>query len=164
MKNFIKQKLREGMDIATPSFNMPVKSEVTPEDIQALRNITWKDISLDEKGGDGVNIIDLGVSFSNPELNKFSDAIVFSIQLINNKQGTTYYQRNGLAPKIYKAFIMDFGHLFSSNGRRQSQHISKVLDVLRNDPEIEGFRNKKGTLLIKKGNPQKQELLNIKNP
>ena len=165
MKDFIRQKIREAVNM--PSFDLPTQVEPTPEEIQALRGLTWRDISVEPKENDGSPMFYIDVAFRNPELNKFSSSIKFSIQQIQDM----YYhphlfladrlQGMGLAPKLLKAFIMDFGHLYVTKARTLNQNFTKMIQGLGTDPDIESFSDNKAILLIKNGNPDRNELINI---
>lgn len=165
MKEFIKIKLRESIN--TPSFNLPNNIEPTPEELNLLKNITWNNISLEPKENDGSNMFYIDVNFSNKNLNKFADSIVFSIQMINQK----YYhphlflgnkiQGIGIAPKLFKSFIMDFGHIYATKARTLNQNATKMIDGLTKDSDFESFSDNKATIIIKKGNPDRDELIKI---
>jgi len=165
MKKFIKDKIREA--VSMPSFDLPQNTQPTPEDLQMLKNITWHDIILDVKKDDGVSTFYFDVKFKNPELNKFSDSIVFSIQQI---KGTYFHphlflsdklQGMGVAPKLMKAFIMDFGHIYVTKARTLNPNFTKMIQGLANDPELESYSDDKATVVMKKGNPDRDELLKI---
>lgn len=167
MKEYIKKRLREGVNM--PSFNLPEELEPTPEEFQLLKTLTWRDIMVEPKENDGSAMFYLDVLFRNSELNKFSPSIVFSIQQINE----IYYhphlfianklQGIGIGPKLLKAFIMDFGHIYTTKARTLNQNASKMIQGFSNDPDVDFNSNGDITLVIKIDNPDKEELLQIFN-
>lgn len=168
MKDFIRQRIREGVNM--PSFALPENIQPTPEELQGLRSLTWQDIAVEPRENDGSPMFYIDITFRNPELNKFTPAIVFSIQMIKDM----YYhphlfisdklQGIGIAPKLFKAFIMDFGHLYVTKARTLNQNVGKVIQLLVNDPDFESLSDGRATLIIKKGNPDRNELIKIINP
>lgn len=167
MKKFIKNKLRESIN--TPSFELPSNLEPTPNELNMLKDITWRDIIIEPRENDGSPMFYIDVTFKNQELNKFSKSIVFSIQLIKQM----YYhphlflsnklQGISIGPKLFKAFIMDFGHLYATKARTLNQNASKMIENLTTDPDFESFSDDKATIIIKKDNPIKNKLIKIIN-
>lgn len=162
MKDFIKTKIRESL---MPSFNLPNKIQPTPEEYQNLKTLTWQDISIEpQENNEYMFNIDIG--FRNPELNKFVKSIVFSIQMINDMFYHPHLflsdeiQGIRIAPKLIKAFIMDFGHIYVTKARTHNPDFTKMIQGMRNDPDFESYENeKKSILIIKKGNPDRDNLL-----
>jgi len=164
MKTFIKQLLREAIDI--PSFRLPKKTSVSPEEITAIKNINWSDIKIDDLGGSG-NIAHLKISF--PFESSISDGIIVDIQVIHDSiyqihiHMSDELQGLGLGYKIYKAIIMDFGHLYSGKRRRMNPFVTNIWDKLKNDTDIECVSNENGDLCVNKSNPNKNDLFNFMN-
>lgn len=170
MKNFIREKIREAVNM--PSFDLPTKVDLTPEEIQAFKSLNWNDISVEPKENDGSHMFYIDVAFRNPELNKFASSIKLSIQMIKNTSDEYMYyhphlfladnlQGMGLAPKLLKAFIMDFGHLYVTKARTLNQNFTKMFQGLSTDPDFESVSDDKATLIMKKGNPDRNELIKI---
>lgn len=172
MKDFIRQKLRESMDVTIPTYDMPEKIQATPEEYQALKSLTWQDIGLEPKENSGSPIFHIDITFRNPELNKFASSIVFSIQMLpDRKDNYKYYhphmfisdelQGIGIGSKILKAFVMDFGHIYVSKARTHNPNFTKMVLGLGNDPDMELLRNNRAILVLKNGNPDKEDLSKI---
>lgn len=165
MKSFIKKRLLEALNL--PSTNLSKPIEVSQDELSILKEIQWSDIMIGENGDDGKATLYMSVTFKNDMLNNVSNGINFSIQLLHD----TYYQPHmflspsiqgiGLSPKILKAFIMEFGHIYAGKGRTINQDANKMLAKLTNDPDMESFNDDLGLLILKKGNPDKVSLLNI---
>lgn len=163
MRDFIRKRLRERIDI--PSFKLPQNVPLTEEDVNKIKTLTWSEIMLDDNENSG-GLIYIDVTFADPILNKLSDAIVFSIQLI---KGEYYHphlllaqniQGLGIGPKILKAFVMDFGHIYASKGRTQNpRDVGVVMGKLGDDPEMERFDGHTGTVIISKNNPDRDAIL-----
>jgi len=165
MQKFIRNRLLEAL--AIPSFNLPKKVDVNLDLIHRLTSLTWADLIIDNNGDDGVSTLYMNVRFKDDNLNSISDGIVFTIQLIQD----TYYQPHlfmtpklqgiGLGPKILKAFIMEYGHIYAGTGRTLNQDANKMLGKLTKDGDLESFSDNYGVLILKKGIPNKDELLRI---
>jgi hypothetical protein len=168
MKDFIKNKLHEA--ITAPSFDLPNNIQPTPEELNKLKSLTWRDISVEPRENDGSPMFYIDVAFRDPELNNLTKSIVFSIQMIKDM----YYhphlfladkiQGVGIAPKLLKVFIMDFGHIYVSKARTLNPNFTKMVQGLTNDPDFESFGDSRATLVIKKGNPDRDGLIKIINP
>ena len=162
MKNFIKKKLHEALNL--PSFRLPKNISLSDEEIAALKAVNWSDIKIDDLGGEG-NIAHLKVVF--PFKTLASDGIIIDIQVIDN----TIYQIHihmvkelqglGLGYKIYKALINDFGHLYSGKRRRMNPFITKIWDKLKKDSDILCVSNENGDLCMRKDNPNMEELVDF---
>ena len=162
VENILRQKLNE---IGVPSLRMPTNLEISSEEINTLKNITWEDISVNVAGDDGQSIIHLNVLIPNVIRTDVSKGIIIDIQLIKDTLYQVHIslarglQHLGLAPKIYKAVIMDLGHLYSGIGRRQNPAISHIWDILKSDNDLNCYENDLGTLCISKNNPDAERLL-----
>jgi hypothetical protein len=160
LAQLVREKLNE-------SLSLPQNSNISQEELSHLKTINWSDIIIDEAGDDGNNTLYMKVIFKDNNLNRLSDGIKLSIQLLHD----TYYQPHmflapslqgiGLGPKILKCFIMEFGHIYAGNGRTLNQDANKMLSKLTNDPDLESFRDEIGLLIMKKGNPNRDTLLKI---
>lgn len=165
MKNFIKYKLSEAL--AIPSFKLPKNVNIGEDTLNRLKGLNWNDINIENVGDDGVNTLYMNVKFKDNELNAISEGIVFTIQLIQE----TYYQPHlfmgpllqgrGLGPKILKAFIMVYGHVYAGKGRTLNQDANKMLGKLTTDSDLEAYSDSHGLLILKKGLPDRDTLLNI---
>lgn len=165
MQNFIKHKLLEAL--ATPSFNLPKKIDINMDLLNRLIALNWNDIIIDNNGDDGVSTLYMTVRFKDESLNVASEGIVFTIQLIRD----TFYQPHlfmtpklqgiGLGPKILKAFIMTYGHIYAGIGRTLNQDANKVLSKLAKDGDLESLSDDHGVLIMKKGVENKEELARI---
>jgi hypothetical protein len=165
MKSFIRKKLQEGLGV--PSFSLPKPISVDDNTMALVKTITWSDIKINNTGDNGHDTLYFSIAFKNDTLNQLNEGINFTIQLLYD----TYYQPHmfitptlqgiGLTPKIFKSFIMEYGHIYAGNGRTLNQDASKVLSKLENDPDFESFRGENGLLIMKKGNLDKEKLLKI---
>jgi hypothetical protein len=163
MKNFIKARLLEAL--ASPSFKLPKKFELEANALIHLKNLSWRDISITNTGDDGVSTLYMKVDIK--DINYIHESIVFTIQLLQD----TYYQPHlfmapniqgiGLGPKILKAFIMEYGHLYAGKGRTLNPDADKMLSKLFNDPNLESYSDEHGVLILTKNNPKKAELMKI---
>ncbi len=162
MKNFIKSKIHEALEI--PSFRLPKIVDVTPEEINAIKSVNWNNLSIEDLGGSG-NIAYLAINF--PFETEASKGIIIDIQVIKD----TVYQIHihmsenlrglGLGYKIYKALINDLGHLYSGKGRRMNPHVTKIWDKLKKDPDFECISNQNGDLCMIKNNSDQDILKNF---
>lgn len=161
MKNFIKEKLHEAFGSTA---KLPKNLEINDQTHNALKSLTWQNIKLDSAGDDGHSKIEMAVSFTDPNLNFISEGINFSIQLIKEKFYHPHIfmakqlQGLGLGVKIFKAFIMDFGHIYVTEARTLNPDALKMINKLTFDPELEVIKGKLGMMVIKKGNPDIDEL------
>lgn len=166
MKKFIKRKLHEAFG---SSVKLPKNIEINENIKNLLKALTWKDINVEVSGDDGYSKINMDVLFKNQELQNISEGIVFTIQLINE----TYYhphlfmakslQGIGLGQKIFKAFIIEFGHIYVSEARIVNQDALKMVSKLTTDPDFETIKGELGIMIIKKGNPDMEALKNFVN-
>lgn len=167
MKKFIKKKLLEAFNL--PSMKIAKPIDISDVELGLLKSIKWNDLIINEKSDDGNNTLYMDISFKNKTLNNLSSGINLNIQLLHD----AYYQPHmflspslqgiGLGPKILKAFIMEFGHIYAGKGRTLNQDANKMLAKLTNDPNLESFSDDIGLLVIKKGNPNINNLLKIIN-
>lgn len=165
MKKFIKHKLIEAL--AVPSFKLPQKVNVNDNLLNILKTITWRDIIVENIGDDGISTLYMYIGFKNHELNSISEGIVFTIQLLHD----TYYQPHlfitstlqsiGLGPKILKAFIMEYGHIYAGKGRTLNQDANKMLSKLATDGDLESYNSNHGLLILKKGVSNRNNLMKI---
>lgn len=160
MKTFIKQKLSEALNL--PSLRLPKNIDITDDELNHIKHITWKELKIDDLGGNG-NIAHLAINF--PFETEANNGIVVDIQVLNGKIYQIHIhmvkelQGLGLGYKIYKALIADLGHLYSGKGRRLNPFITKIWDKLKQDNEIECVSNEHGDLCMTKNNPNKNELI-----
>lgn len=167
MKNFIKKRLNEALNV--PSSRMPKNIPVNDQELTILKTLQWSDIIVNDIGDDGASTLYMSISFKNNGLNHLSEGIVFTIQLLHD----TYYQPHmfiapalqgiGLGPKILKAFIMEFGHIYAGKGRTLNQDANKMLGKLTTDGDLESYSDDLGLLVLKKGITNKETLLRIIN-
>lgn len=166
MKKFIKSKLHEAFG---SSATLPENIEVDEKTLILLKNMSWNNINIEPAGDDGHSKINMDVIFNDPQLQFVSNGIVFTIQLISD----TYYhphlfiaksiQGIGLGAKIFKAFIMEFGHIYVTEARTLNKDAFKMINKLVNDPDFETIKSDLGVMIIKKGNPDTDALKNFVN-
>ena len=152
-----------------PSSKMPKNIDVTEKDAALLKSLSWNDIKNEVDGDDGHSTLNMLVVFSNSDLNHISQGINFTIQLLHD----TYYQPHmfmtpnlqnmGLTPKIFKSFIMDYGHIYIGKGRTVNSYAQSMVAKLSKDPDFESYSDDIGILVMKKGNEDKNKLMQIIN-
>jgi len=161
MKEFIRKKLKESLTV--PYFRLVKDIKITPEEMASLKAINWRDIGINDLGGEG-NIAYLGVDVGSEAINK---GIVVDIQVLRNMiyQVHIHLAKElhaiGLGYKIYKAIINDLGHLYSGKGRRMNPYVTNIWNKLKNDADFDCISNNNGDLCMVKNNPQKKELINF---
>ncbi len=70
------------------------------------------------------------------------ESIDFSVQIIIDTLYQPHIvlaqniQQNNIGYKIYKKFIEEYGHIYSSKGRRMSGNIIKIINKLDEEPNI----------------------------
>lgn len=174
MEKFIKKLLRESLTeantgdlmgmLSNSSPNMRSVNEVpiSPEELNKLKSITWRDISIDDLGGES-NVAQLGIKF--PFKTNATKGIVVDIQIFNENifqphiSMSSTLQNIGLGYKIYQALIHDLGHLYSNKKARLNPNINNIWNKLSTDPEIDVYQGKDFTLAMDKNNPIKDEIL-----
>ena len=180
MKKIIREKLREdlkyyhvkgdvrndeyelGEDIVVPTLSLPSEVDLTDEDKEQIKVLDYKDIDLEPQN----ETSPVKIKVSLPLDKDLSSGIALDIALV----GDVFYQPHisldkslrglGLGYKIYKALIMDFGHIYSGKGRRfNTIEIPKILEKLKNEPGITCVSNEIADLCIANNNPDKDKLL-----
>lgn len=161
MKEFIRKMLKESLTV--PYFRLVKDVQITPEEMVSLKGINWRDITLNDLGGDG-NIAYIGVDVGSEAINR---GIVVDIQVLHDMfyQVHTHLAKElqgiGLGAKILKAFIMEYGHIYAGKGRTLNQDANKMLSKLTTDSDLESYSDEYGLLILKKGNEDKEQLLQI---
>lgn len=170
MRKSIQNKLREGLlkefgvkqlDFDTNNMNV----DISPEYLENIKALQWNDIKLEDMPSNDNTRFKFHVGL--PFENDFENEIKLAIDL---KGGTLYQldisipnklQGLGLGPKIYKAVIMDFGHVYSAKARVHNPNIYKIFDKLRQDSDIECIDGKSATICSARSNPDKDKLFNV---
>lgn len=144
------------------SITIPALRLVKNVEYKDYSNINIDNINLVVIDDDGHNIIHIGVSIDN----ELEEGIVIDVQIIQDiyyQLHTTIHEnlkKQGLASKIYKKFISEFGNIYSSNGRRMNPIINKILDKFKNNSEYTYLENnKKDVLIVLNTNPDKDKLI-----
>ena len=75
MSKIVKKLLHEALNI--PSFRLPKNVTLTDEKKEAIRNIDWRELKIDDLGGSG-NIAHLGISLPNNLID--AEAVIVDIQ------------------------------------------------------------------------------------
>ncbi len=159
MNQIIKKLLREALEI--PSFRVSKNIKLSDEQKQAIKNVNWSQIKIDDLGGSG-NIAHLSISLPIDYLE--SEAIIVDIQLINDEIYQMHihmpedFRGLGLGYKIYKAVINDLGHLYSGKGRRLNPMVTKIWDKLKTDSDLDCISSEIGDMCMIKNHPNKEEL------
>jgi len=161
MKNFIKHKLRENLNLSTLS--LPSNVDISYKEILMIKNLKWSDLILEPQNE--ISPVNIKVDF--PWESEVSKGIALDIALVKDM----FYQIHisldknlrglGLGYKIYKALIMNFGHIYSGKGRKLNKlEVPKIWDKLKNDSEITCVANDIADMCIANNTPNKDELLN----
>ena len=162
MKKFIKKLLRE--NIVIPKLRTAKEIDINQEKIDKLKNISWREIEIEDLGGSN-NIAHLKIII--PSVPDATDGIVVDIQLINSDIYQLHInlskslQNIGLGYKIYQAVIKEFGHLYSGMGRRFNKTVTNIWNKLKTNPEFECFSSELGDLCMIKKHPDKKKLKNF---
>lgn len=156
-------KVNEDISSMVPKLRLGKQVSLSPKELEAIKNVNWNDIKIDDLGNDGHSIVHLGISF--PFKTNAVDGIVVDIQML---KGDIYQvhisladalQRLGLGYKIYKALIHDLGHLYSAKRRRLNPTVDKIWDKLSHDSDIECRIDNDFNLCMIKNNPNKEQIL-----
>jgi hypothetical protein len=161
MKNFIKQKLRENLNLSTLSLYSKV--DISDDEKLRIKNLKWSDLILEPQNE--MSPVQIKVDF--PWESEVSKGIALDITLVKDM----FYQIHisldenlrglGLGYKIYKAIIMNFGHVYSGKGRRlNSLEVPKIWDKLSKDSDITCVSNDIADMCVANNAPNKDELLN----
>lgn len=142
-------------NIYVPKLRLPKNTGYTD-----YKNITKDDIEFDKLGDDGQMLIYLGTIINK----KLEEGVALDIQLINQ-----YYQIHidiheslrgqGLSKTIYEKFLLEFGHIYSSYGRRMNKRIDSVLSKFKNDDRFSYIEKNKDILIIYNENPDINSLV-----
>ena len=179
MRKFIKQKLRESLryshvigdatknNYKLSEYNLPMLSltkevDATAEEKEIIKGLDYTDIVLEPQN----ETSPVKIKVSLPLERDLSPGIALDIELVSDK----YYQihislaeslrKLGLGYKIYKALIMNFGHLYSGKGRRQNKvEIPKIWKNLKKEPGITCKSDKIADICVSDSAPNKDELL-----
>lgn len=179
MKDFIRNRIRESLkyshvvgdaskdeyelsEYGSGMLSLTKKVDVSDEDKEQIKNLSYKDITLEPQNESSP----VKIKVSLPLENDFSPGIALDIQLV----GDIFYQIHisldeslrglGLGYKIYKALIMEFGHVYSGKGRRQNlNQVPKIWAKLNNDPDMTCVSNDIADMCVANIAPNKDELL-----
>lgn len=147
----------------TPGLRLPSQLELSEEEIEIIKNLSWRDLDWDTIGDDGKSVIWLELKL--PVELDIKDGVVVDIQLINKSLYQIHIQLAeeirgiGLGTKIYRSLIEWAGHLYSGRRRRHNPIITKVWDKLKREPGLECASNDLGDICVSKLNPNKDELI-----
>lgn len=179
MKEFIRNRVRESLKYShvigdaskdkyelseydSPMLSLTKDIDVSEEDKQQIKTLSYKDIILDPQNESSP----VKIKVSLPMDKDFSPGIALDIQLV----GDIFYQIHialaeslrglGLGYKIYKAMIMGFGHVYSGKGRRQNKsEVPRIWTKLNNEPGMTCVSNDIADMCVADNTPNKDELL-----
>lgn len=151
-------------EIDIPTLSLPQEIVLTDEDRVKLSNLKSDD--LDFKQLTESSPVDLRVIL--PWDNDLEKGVALNLQIIND----TFYQihisihqnlqKFGLGYKIYKALIMQFGHLYSGKGRRHNTNeIPRIWEKLNSESNITCVSNENMEMCVYNANPDGDKLINI---
>lgn len=140
-----------------------LKENISSEIKEYLSTIQLKDLTFTDSELNG----EVDLKFSTPKfpLDKYAE-VKLEVTRLGLNQIHIFFnpkiQGLGLAPKIYKKVIEEFGYIYSGKGRQQNQEaVPAIWNKLKNDPDIEVFENELGMLaVLKKDFDWKDEVLN----
>lgn len=182
MKKYIKQRLREGLEyhhvsdatkdeyvideISIPSLSLSQKVALTDEDRLNLAKLKAEQIDFEQLST--TSPVKLRVVL--PWENDLEKGIALDLQLVKDALFQIHIsmdenlQSYGLGYKIYKALILQFGHLYSGKGRRQNNvQVPKIWNKLNSEPGITCHSNKHMDACILDANPDKEGLKKLLN-
>lgn len=141
---------------------MPQDIEVSSQDLKDIKGLKWKQIKmLDPEGTSAGNTNIFTMNFDLGKLNHVLPGIVFSIEQDSRTELNQAHiqvhdklKRLGLATKLYRLTLEEFGHLVSKSSKRLSdKEISMLYKKLAQDPQIDLFEKNGNYLLLHKKNP-----------
>lgn len=144
--------------------HLRVPQFVELDDSINYKEIDYNDIHLIDLGGDDINTAHLGVQL--PHENKPNKGIVLDIRIIQdlyliNLLIDHNLQNKGIGYKIYKKFISEFGHVYSSYDKRVNrEEVDSIWKKLQNEKLFDVHTTKHGQICILRSNPDKIEILN----
>lgn len=129
------------------------------------KNISYKDIVIDELGDDGNLILHMGIIL--PTDTSVNTGIALDIQLIKEElyhphlEIARILQGQGLGYKILLKFIEEFGHIYVTEARTlNKKEIPAIIKKLKSEGFIEHYKtNIGGELFILNSNPNKNYLI-----
>jgi hypothetical protein len=152
-------------EMKLPKLSMVQPIVVSNDDKTKLKNISIDAISFEPLNSDSP--VNFKVSIDG--FSGITNGIAFDIQLTKNDLLQPHIALHkdlkglGLGYKLYKRFIDDFGHLYSSSSRRQNnKEIPKIWAKLKTEPDVECVSNDLGDLCISKtyvSDEEKRKLL-----
>ncbi len=142
---------------------MPQNIETSEKDLKDVKNLNWKKIKVldpDEQSLGSNNIFTM--NFDLDSLNHILPGIVFKIEQ-DGRTGLSQphiqlhkdLQGKGLATKLYRAVLEEFGHLVSKQSKRLSdKEIKGLYKKLGKDSKIDFMESNGTLLLLHKENPE----------
>ena len=149
-------------------FKMPEPIQITDKEKSELQNLKWESIKIKDPSETSTSTSDIfTMNFDLGKLNHILSGIVFKIESDNR---TSLYQAHiqlykdlqgiGLATKLYRSVLEEFGHLVSKKSKRVSdKEISGLYQKLAKDNKIDFFDRNGNFLLLHKGNPEYKNIL-----
>ena len=148
---------------------MPEQVELKPNDTNTIKKLKWDKIKMEDPDAtDAGSSAVFDMKFDFGKLNHILPGIVFKIEQdyrteLNQPhiQLTDDLQGLGLATKLYRLTLQEFGHVVSKKSKRLSDKmITGLYKKLAKDSKIDFFDVNGNYLLLHKDNPQYDELLN----
>jgi len=146
---------------------LPQSINLSKEDKTNLSKLKWNDIQmLDPEGTSSGNTNIFSLNFDLGILNHLLPGIVFTIEQDNRTELNQPHiqlhkdlQGIGLATKLYRLVLEEFGHLVSKKSKRLSnKEIQGLYDRLSKDSKIDLFKKGGNILLLHKENPIHNEI------
>jgi len=143
---------------------MPIKMDVSNEDIRNFKKLKWNKIKMLEPSVTqmgSTNIFNMEFDLGE-KLNHLKPSIVFKIEQDSrtelNQPHIQVYKglyRLGIAYNLYRLTLEEFGHLVSKESKRFSDdEITGLYEKLAKDSQIDLFKKDGNLLLLHKKNPE----------
>ena len=140
---------------------MPQDIDVTEQDLKDIKNLKWNQIKMLDPEGTNVGSTNIfTMKFDLGKLNHILPGIVFSIEQDSRTELNQAHiqihdkiKRLGLATKLYRLTLEEFGHLVSKQSKRFSnKEITMLYKKLAKDPQIDYIEKNQNYLLLHKKN------------
>tara|TARA_R110000796_G_scaffold159388_4_gene276206 strand:- start:209 stop:718 length:510 start_codon:yes stop_codon:yes gene_type:complete len=141
---------------------MPQDIDASSDDISKLSKMKWNNIKMLDPDGDNIGSSNIfTMNFDLGKLNHLLPGIVVSIEQDSRTELNQPHiqlhkdlKRQGLATKLYRLILQEFGHVVSKQSKRLSdKEIKGLYKKLSKDSKIDMFEKNGNILLLHKDNP-----------
>tara|TARA_R110000744_G_scaffold31763_1_gene74607 strand:+ start:310 stop:819 length:510 start_codon:yes stop_codon:yes gene_type:complete len=146
--------------------SLPQDVNISKEDKVKLSKLKWNDIKMLDPDGEVVGNSNIfSMNFDLGKMNHVLPGIVMTIEQDSRTELNQPHiqihkdlQGIGLASKLYRLVLQEFGHLISKKSKRLSdKEISGLYKKLAKDSKIDLFEQNGNKLLLHKDNPMYKE-------